>query len=161
GTCSLLHGWRSLTLAYGDNGAYSEVAAAISKWDFRGLGIQHFMGYPYAIALLSVFFHIPPSSGLWLISWTCSMLSVVLTARLLGTRVAAYFALTNFAWLQVSFLGGAEPLAIALGFGAFWFFRRQQWFVSSILASLSVTVRPLMICTLIGTGLTLLFRNKY
>ncbi len=161
GACSVLHGWRSLTTTYGDNEAYVSVADAISHWDFHNVGIQHFMGYPYFIAVFSTLFRIPPSGALWMIAWSASLVSIALIEQSFGTWVAAYFALTNFAWLQLSFLGGSEPLALALGLGAFWMFRRHHWIWSSILASLSVTVRPLMIFVLVGIGLTLLGRKKY
>jgi hypothetical protein len=61
--------------------------------------------------------------------------SVWLTARLFGTTAAGYFALTNFARLQVSYLGRSEPLAVALGLGSLLAFRwdrivftaRRKW----------------------------------
>jgi len=160
-TCSVLHGWRSLTTAYGDNDAYVAVADAICHWNFHNVGIQHFMGYPYFIATFSMLFSVSPSTALWIIAWVASLVSVALVEQSFGTWVAAYFALTNFSWIQLSFLGGSEPLALALGLGAFWMFRRNHWIWSSILASLAVTVRPLMFFVLVGMGLTLLARKKY
>jgi hypothetical protein len=160
-TALLLHRWHNLILDYGDNSAYLPVANAILHWDFRHLFIQHFMGYPYFIAGLSLLLHVPPLFALWLIAVSSSLLSVWLAARLFGTLVAGYFAFTNFAWLQVSFLGGAEPLALALGLGALLAFRRDRVFLAALLGSLSVTVRPLMIFTLVGIGLVLLYRRKF
>jgi len=99
--------------------------------------------------------------GKVVVATAASLCSVFLVARLFGTWVAAYFALTNFTWLQVSFLGGSEPLAVALVFGAFWLFARERWFLASLLASVAVTVRPLMIFALVGMGLTLLDQKRY
>jgi hypothetical protein len=160
-TFLLLHQWRNVVLEFGDNSAYLAVANAILHWDFHHLYIQHFMGYPYAIALLSLVFHVPPLFALWLIAAVSAVSSVWLASRLVGTVAAAYFALTNFAWMQLSFLGGSEPLALLLGLGALLAFRRNRVFVAAVLGSLSVTVRPLMIFVLVGIGLVLLYRRKY
>src|ERR1700685_2900 len=59
GLASILRGWRNVALSFGDNLAYLQVATAIRQWDFHGLGLQQFMGYPYAIAAVSVVFHLP------------------------------------------------------------------------------------------------------
>src|SRR6516164_7798993 len=156
-TIFLLHHSAELVLHYGDNTAYCEVANAILRWNFHNLQVQHFMGYPYFIATVSLLLHVPTSFALWLIAVICSVVSVWLTARLFGTLIAAYFALTNFAWIQTSFLGGSEPLAMALTLGSWESFRRGRFSVSALLASLAVTVRPLMIFALIGIGLILLY----
>ena len=50
-TLIALKGWQGLVLSFGDNGAYLQVATAIRHWDFHDLDIQHFMGYPYSIAV--------------------------------------------------------------------------------------------------------------
>jgi|SRR5580658_1120826 hypothetical protein len=160
-TVLVLHRSHNLIVGYGDNDAYLAVANAILHWDFRKIGIQHFMGYPYFIALVSLLFRVPTLFALWLVAFSSSLLSVWLAARLFGTVAAGYFALTNFAWLQLSFLGGSEPLAVALGLGALLAFRRNRVFLAALLASLSVTVRPLMIFVLVGIGLVLLCRKKF
>jgi hypothetical protein len=161
GSALVLHRSNGLVLNYGDNGAYLTVANAIRHWDFHQIDIQHFMGYPYFIAAASLLFHIPPGFALWLIAALSSLLSVWLASRLFGTVAAAYFALTNFSWLQASFIGGSEPLAVALGLGALLAFRRDRIFFSALLASIAVTVRPLMIFVLVGIGLVLLYRKKF
>lgn len=160
-TAVALHRTGSRILEYGDNAAYLAVANAIRHWDFRNLDIQHFMGYPYLIAALSLLFHIPTFLALWLIAAVSSLISVWLAARLFGTVAGGYFALTNFAWLQLSFLGGSEPLAVALGLGALLAFRRDRVFLAALLGSLSVVVRPLMIGVLVGVGLILLYRKRF
>ncbi len=158
---SLLHGWRNLALNFGDNGAYLEVAAAIRHWDFHDVGVQHFMGYPYAIAAASLFSHLSLSASLLLVAGGASLIGIFLVARLFGTWVAAFFAFSNFAWLQASLLGGSEPLAVALGMGAFWSFRRRNPLLAALLGSLATIVRPLMFFTLIGIGITLLSQKRY
>jgi hypothetical protein len=160
-TAMVLHGWHGLMLSFGDNSSYQEVAAAIRRWDFNGMHIQQFMGYPYVIALVSLVLHVPLGFSLWLVAVAASISSSFLVSRLLGTRVAAYFALSNFAWLQASFLGGSEPLAVALGMGAFWSFRRGYCMVAVLLGALATTVRPLMLFTLVGMGLVLLYQRRY
>lgn len=159
-TAWLLHRTPNLILNYGDNSAYLEVAKAIHTWDFHNLSVQHFMGYPYLIALVCTLFRVPVIFALWLLAGVSSLVSVLLVARLFGGWVAGYFALTNIAWLQLSFLGGSEPLAMALGLSALLEFRRHRIFVAALLASLAVTVRPLMVFILLGIGLVLLFRRK-
>jgi hypothetical protein len=157
----LLHRSTSLVLEYGDNAAYATVANSILRWDFHDLFVQHFMGYPYFVAALSLIFRVPTGFSLWFIAATASLASAWLTGRLFGTTVAAYFALTNFAWLQASFIGGSEPLAVALGLGALLTFRKNRIFWSALLAAVAVTVRPLMIFVLVGIGLDLLRRRKF
>lgn len=146
---------------YGDNAAYLEVASAIQRWNFRGIDIQHFMGYPYAIASTSWILHISLNSSLWIVSGVASVVSTLLIAQLFGNRVAGYFALSNFAWIQLSFLGGAEPLALALGLGVFWSFRRDQIVLAALLGSLATIVRPLMLFSLVGVGMVLLLQKRY
>jgi hypothetical protein len=160
-TAIALGGWRSLVLSFGDNTAYIQVATAIRHWDFHGVGVQHFMGYPYTIAAVSLVSHLPLPSSLWLVASVASVVSTLLVARLFGTWVAAYFAFSNFAWLQMSFLGGSEPLAVALGMGAFWSFRRGHPLLAALLGALATTVRPLMFFTLLGVGIALLCQKRY
>jgi hypothetical protein len=142
-TLIAFHGWHSLVPGFGDNAAYLEVATAIEHWDFHGLDIQHFMGYPYVIAAVSLVSHLPLSFGLWLVASVASVVSTLLVARLFGAWVGAYFALTNFAWFQLSFLGGSEPLAVALGMGAFLSYRRGHALLAALRAALATTHRPL------------------
>ena len=160
-TCSIFHGWRSLLFNYGDNEAYLMVANAISHWDFHNIDVQHFMGYSYFVAFLQRLLHIPAPAALLLVAFSASLLATFFTARFFGTWVAAYFALTNFAWIQISFLGGSETIALALALAAFWAFRSDYLICASVLASLSVTVRPLMLAVLIGIGLALLLQKRY
>jgi hypothetical protein len=157
----VLTGWQTLVFSYGDNLPYLQTAQAIRRWDFHGLGIQHFMGYPYAIAAVSLVFRVPLDLTLSLVAGIASLVSTLIVARLFGTWVAAYFAFANLAWLQISFLGGSEPLAVMLGLGALWTFRRDQVLTAAFLASLATTVRPLMFAALAGIGIALLIQKRY
>ena len=160
-TLIAFEGWRGLVLSFGDNAAYLQVATAIRHWDFHGLDIQHFMGYPYSIAALSLVSHLPLMFSLRLVAGVGSVVSTLLVARLFGAWAGAYFAFLNFAWLQISFLGGSEPLAVALGLGAFWSFRREHTLLAALLAALATTVRPLMFFVLVGIGIASLYHKRY
>jgi len=160
-TVFLAHRSTGLVLEYGDNSAYLDVARAILHWNLQKAPMQHFMGFPYFIAGASRLFHLPPGFCLWAIAVVSSAVSVWITAQLFGVVVAAYFALTNFAWIQVSFLGGSEPLSMALGLGALLAFRRGRVSLAAVLGAIAVTVRPLMIFVLVGIGLVLLYRRQW
>ena len=82
----LLHKSTDLVVHSGDNAAYRDVANAILHWDFHDLQVQHFMGYPYLIALVSLLFRVPTGVALWVIAVTGCVASVWLTARLFGTQ---------------------------------------------------------------------------
>lgn len=161
GTIFLLHGSAVSALQWGDNIAYREVATAIRQWDFRDVEVQHFMGYPYAIAAVSLLLHVPTGFALWLIAVVCSVVTVWLTARMFGTLTAGYFAFTNIVWLELAYLGGSEPLAMSLTLGSLLAFRRNRPLLAALLGSLAVTVRPLMIFGLVGIGLALLLRKRF
>jgi len=160
-TLIAFHSWNHRVLSFGDNAAYIEVATAIQHWDFHGVDTQHFMGYAYAVAVLSLALHLPVASSIWVVAGVASVVSTVMVARLFGTWVGAYFALLNFTWLQLSFLGGSEPLAVALGMGAFWNFRRGHTLLAALLGSLATTVRPMMFFAIVGIGVALLCQKRY
>jgi hypothetical protein len=160
-TAIAVRGWNSLVLSFGDNAVYLGVANAIRHWDFYGTDLQHFMGYPYAIAAVSLVFHLPLTFSLSLVAGVASLVSTLLVARLFGTWVAAYFATSNLAWWQTSLLGGSEPLAVALGMGAFWSFRRGYPLLAALLGALATIVRPLMFFILVGIGIALLQQKRY
>jgi hypothetical protein len=156
-----LQNYRSAVDAFGDSPAYMSVASAIRHWDFRGLYIKQFWGYPYAMALLSTLTDIPERYSLLVVSCLSSFLSIWLAYQLWGGWVSAFFAVLNFDWMQRSFLGGAEPLAAALIFGAFLAFRRDRYLLASVLAAFSTVVRPLGIFCLLGIGVVLLYRREF
>jgi hypothetical protein len=117
------HGWHRLLLSFEDNDACLDGAMAIRHWDFRGAGVQHFMGYPYTIAAVSTVLRLSFASSLWLAA-VASLVSTLLVAGLSAAGSGLLRVFQNVTWLQTSFLGGSEPLAVAFGMGAFTSFRR-------------------------------------
>lgn len=146
--------------SFGDNGRYLEDANAIRHWDFRGVAVKQFWGLPYLIACVS-WLHVSARSSLLLICMVSSLASVLLAWRLWGPWIAAFFAVLNFCWIQVSLLGGSEPLFVALLFSSFWASRKEHWRWASVFAALATLVRPLGFFALLGIGLALIFRRDY
>jgi hypothetical protein len=101
----LLHKSTDFVGHYGDNAAYLDVANAILHWDFHDLQVQHFMGYPYLIAVVSLLFRVPTGVALWVIAVAGCVASVWLTARLFGTTAAGYFSVHEFC-LASGFVSG-------------------------------------------------------
>lgn len=145
---------------FGDSMAYMNAANAIRHWDFSGLDVKQFWGLPYLIACVS-WVHVSTRSSLLLICILSSLVSVLLAWHLWGPWIAGFFAVLNFPWLQVSFLGGSEPLFVALLFASFRASRKEHWIEASILAALATTVRPLGFFALLGIGIALLLRSQY
>src|SRR5881394_3874133 len=54
---------------FGDSNAYTGVASAIRHWDFHGLQIKQFWGYPYAMAMVSLITRIPDQGSLLVVSF--------------------------------------------------------------------------------------------
>ncbi len=146
---------------FGDSSAYMTLASAIRHWDFRGIVIKQFWGLPYAMAALSSVTGISDRTALLLISLVSSFAGVALAYRLWGGWVAGFFAVLSFDWMQRSYLGGSEPLFVALLFGSFVAVRKERWLAAALLASLATVVRPLGVFALLGIGLTLLWRRSY
>ena len=161
GTILAFGDYHSTVYHFGDSSAYTDITSAIRHWNFHGLQIKQFWGYPYAMAAASGVTTISDQSSLLLISFASSFLSAAFSYRLWGGWVAGLFAVLNFDWMQRSFLGGSEPLAVALIFGAFLAVRRDRYLLAALLASLSTIVRPLSIFCLIGIGVVLLYRHEY
>ncbi len=147
--------------AFGDNPAYLDAARAIHNWNFANVIVKQFWGLSYAIALFSFLPHISPYTALLLICMACSLLSVLLAYQLWGAWVAGYFAVLNFDWMQRSYLGGSEPLFVALLFASFACIRKERWIWAAILAALASLVRPLGLFALLAIGLVLLYRREY
>jgi hypothetical protein len=145
----------------GDCSAYMAVAAAIRHWNFHGLMVKQFWGLPYAMAVLSLVTGMSDRTALMLICFGSSLISVGIAYRLWGGWIAGFFAILNFDWMQRSYLGGSEPLFVALLFASFLAIRKDRWWLASLLASLATVVRPLGIFALIGIGLVLLWRQDY
>jgi hypothetical protein len=145
----------------GDASAYMAIASAIRQWNFHGLMIKQFWGLPYAMAALSLLTGVGERTALLLICFASSLASVVIACRLWGGWIAGFFTILNFDWMQRSFLGGSEPLFVALLFGSFLAVRKERWWLASVLASLATVVRPLGIFALLGIGLYLLGKRDY
>jgi hypothetical protein len=137
------------------------VASAIRHWNFQGLFVKQFWGLPYAMATLSLATGASDRTALLVICFASSFASVVIAYRLWGGWVAGFFAVLNFDWMQRSYLGGSEPLFVALLFGSFLAVRKERWWLAALLASLATVVRPLGVFALIGIGLVLLWRRDY
>jgi len=146
---------------FGDSSAYMMLASAIRHWDFHGIVVKQFWGLPYAMAGLSTLARISDRTSLLAISVIASCVSVVMAWRLWGGWIAGFFAILNFDWLQRSYLGGSEPLFVALLFGSFLMARKDRWLLAALLASLATVVRPLGIFALVGIGVALLWKRNY
>jgi hypothetical protein len=157
----MLRNYFALVDHFGDNPGYMAVASAIRRWNFTGLAVKQFWGYPYLMAVISITTGVSDRSALLLVSCMASFLGVALAYRLWGGWVAGLFAVLSFEWMQRAFLGGAEPLFVALLFGSFLAARKGHWLLASLLASCSTVVRPLGVFALFGIGLVLLFRRQF
>jgi len=158
---SLLTPYLTLVTSFGDSSAYMNIAAAIRSWDFQGVVIKHFWGLPYLMAALSKLTGASDRAALLAISAASSLIAVILAYRLWGGWIATAFGIINFDWCQRSYLGGSEPLFVALLFGSFLAIRRERWVLAALLASLATITRPLGILLLLGIGLTLLWQRKW
>lgn len=145
----------------GDSSAYMAVASAIRHWNFHGLQVKQFWGLPYAMAGLSLLTGASDRTVLMVICFASSLASVAIAYRLWGGWVSGFFAILNFDWMQRSYLGGSEPLFVALLFASFLAIRKDRWWLASLLASLATVVRPLGIFALVGIGLALLWKRDY
>jgi hypothetical protein len=160
-TISIFKNYFQVVNDFGDNSAYIAVASALRHWDFRGLTIKQFWGLPYLMATVSSISRVSDRTALLAISVGSYFISIVLTYRLWGGWVAGFFALINFDWFQRAFLGGSEPLFVALLFSSFVMARRNKWFLAALLAALSTLVRPLGFFALVGIAIFLIARRQY
>ena len=146
---------------FGDSSAYMAVAAAIRHWHFQGLVVKQFWGLPYAMAALSWTTGVSDRTALLMISAGSSLASIALAYRLWDGWIAGFFAILNFDWLQLSYLGGSEPLFVALLLGSFLQVRKEHWSRAALLTALATIVRPLGVFALVAVGLVLLSRRDY
>ena len=146
---------------FGDNSAYISIAAAIRKWDFHGVAVKHFWGLPYFMVAISKLTGLSDRSALLTVSWASSVIAIILAYRLWGGWIATASAIVNFDWYQRSYLGGSEPLFVALLFGSFLAIRRERWLLAAFLAALATITRPLGVFLLLGIGVTLLRRRDW
>ena len=161
-TCvAVLHNYFALVDNSGDSSAYMTVASAIRHWNFHGLMVKHFWGLPYAMAALSRITGASERTALILICLASSLASTVIAHRLWGGWVTGFFTILNFEWLQRSYLGGSEPLFVALVFGSFLAIRRERWRLAALLAALATITRPMAVFLLVGIGIALLWRRGW
>jgi hypothetical protein len=158
---SALTPYLALVDNFGDNSAYISIAAAIRKWDFHGVFVKHFWGLSYFMAAISKLTGLSDRNALLTISWVSSVIAVILAYRLWGGWIATAFAIVNFDWYQRSYLGGSEPLFVALLFGSFLAIRRERWLLAAFLAALATITRPLGVFLLLGIGVMLLRRRDW
>src|ERR1700686_1400494 len=146
---------------FGDSSAYMTLASAVRHLDFRGIVIKQFWGLPYAMAAVSTVTGVTERTALLVLSFASSLTTVAVAYRLWGGWIAGFFAILNLDWIQRSYLGGSEPLFVALLFGSFLAVRKERWLLASLLASCATVVRPLGVFALAGIGVTLLLRRAY
>jgi hypothetical protein len=146
---------------FGDSSAYMTLASAIRHWDFHGIAIKQFWGLPYAMAAVSTVTGVSERTALLILSFASSLSTVAVAYRLWDGWIAGFFAILSLDWMQRSYLGGSEPLFLALLFGSFLAVRKERWLLSSLLASCATVVRPLGVFALVGIGVTLLWRRDY
>jgi hypothetical protein len=160
-TASAFRPYSALVLNFGDTSAYMRIADAIRSWNFSGVQVKHFWGLPYAIALLSRLTGISSEVSILLISSIASLASLILAYRLWGGWIALLSSVLSFDWYQRSFLGGSEPLFVALLFASFVAIRKERWKLAALLASLATITRPLGIFLLVGIGIYLLVQRDW
>lgn len=146
---------------FGDNPGYIRLAAAIHHWQLSGVVVKQFWGLPYAVSAVSLVTTLPEPVSLVIVCVAASLVSVVLCYWLWDGWIAIFFALLSFDWFQRTWLGGAEPLFLALLLGSFLALRRDRWFVAAVLGSLATVVRPFGVFALIGLGIQLLCRRRF
>jgi len=123
--------------------------------------VKQFWGLPYAMAALSTVTRVSDRTALLAISVVASFAAAALAWILWDGWIAGFFAVLNFDWLQRSYLGGSEPLFVALLFGSFLMARKERWLLAALLASLATIVRPLGVFALLGIGIALLIRRDW
>ncbi len=160
-TVSLHQNYFALVDYFGDNYSYMAIASAIRSWNFQDITVKHFWGLSYVIAGFSLLTDTSVRSSLLLVSFAASLASIALAHRLWGGWIASFFAVLNLDWLQRSFLGGAEPLFLALLFGTFLAVRNNYWLLGTLIASCSTVVRPVGLLALIAIGVVLLWRREF
>jgi len=145
----------------GDSSAYMQAASCIRHADVRDSRVKQFWGVSYVTAAISLFSRFSERTSLLVVCGASSLLAVLLAHWLWGGWVASYFAIINFEWLQRSYLGGAEPLFMALLLAAFLAIRRERWILGALLAALATVTRPVGIFALIALAISLLWKRQF
>jgi len=158
---SALRNYFTVVDAFGDNSSFIATASAIRHWRFDALRAQQFWGLPYGMALVSLVTGASERMALLIVCFAAYFTSIVFVYQLWGGWVASFFAGLNLEWLQRSFLGGSEPLFVALLFAAFFTARQKKWMRAALLASLSTVVRPLGLFALLAIAVTLVAQRDF
>lgn len=153
--------YMSLAMDFGDTSAYSQIAHAIASWNFSGIQVKQFWGVSYAVAPLMKVMGTSGPMPILIVCFAASLLSLLLAHRLWGGWIALFALMLNFDWSQRSFLGGSEPLFVALLFASFLMIRKERWLWAALLASLATITRPLGIFLLVGIAMVLLARRQW
>lgn len=153
--------YMSLAMDFGDTSAYTRIAEAIASWNFSNLYIKQFWGVSYFVAAIMKLTGASGPVAILIVCFASSLLALVLAHRLWGGWIALLALSLNFDWFQRSFLGGSEPLFVALLFASFLMIRKERWLWASLLASLATITRPLGIFLLVGIGVALLVRRQW
>lgn len=153
--------YTSLAMDFGDTSAYTHIANAIASWSFSGLRVKQFWGVSYAAAAVMKLTGASGAVPILIVCFVSSLLALVLAHRLWGAWIALFALMLNFDWFQRSFLGGSEPLFVALLFASFLLIRKERWLSAALLASLATITRPLGIFLLVGIAIVLLTRRRW
>jgi hypothetical protein len=146
---------------FGDNSGYMSAASGIRKGDFRDIRVKQFWGVSYLMAPLSFLCGGSMRTALLLVCGISSLIAALFARQLWGGWIAAFFVILNFEWMQRSYLGGSEPLFIALLFASFLAARRERWSLAAALAALATVTRPVGMLALVALGLSLLAKREY
>ncbi len=145
----------------GDSSAYMQAASCIQHADVRDSRVKQFWGVSYLTAAVSLFSRFSERTSLLVVCGISSLLSVLLAHQLWGGWIASYFAIINFEWLQRSYLGGAEPLFMALLLASFLAIRQERWILAALLAALATVTRPVGIFALVALAIPLLWKRQF
>ena len=146
---------------FGDARGYMSAASNIRHGDFCHIRVKQFFGVSYAMVPVSFLAAGSIGVSFLLVCGASSLAAVLLANRLWGPWIAGFFAVLNFDWMQTSFLGGAEPLFIALLFASFLAMRRSRWMLASGLAALATVTRPVGMFALAALAIALLVKREY
>jgi hypothetical protein len=113
------------------------------------------------MAILSKLTGLPEEVSILAACVASSLITLVFAYRLWGGWIAVFISILNFYWVQLSFLGGSEPLFMALLLGSLLSIRKERWYSATLLASLATITRPLGVCLLAGIGIYLLWRRDW
>lgn len=161
------HYWTVLE-QFGDNGPYSTISTAFYNADLSYMKgfYKHFWGLPFLMTLVRWPTGMNENFVIVLLSLLFSSLSLYYVSKLYSISTAFIFAFFSIDWIQRSFLGGAEPLFIALTFSSLYLYSQNNNSTSdtlkySSLAALSCLVRPVGIFLLISIGLDQIHRREF